>query len=233
MLVPRVGWVRFRRSRALPEAKSYRITRDAGGRWHLAFAAIPDPIPAPGTGEVVGVDRGVTVAAALSTGDMTSPAGLRTKETERLRRLQRRLARAQGGSNRRAALKIAIARLKAREMDRRKDWVEKTSTDLARRFDVIRVENLRVAAMTRSARGTVDNPGRNVAQKAGLNRGILEAGWTQLIERLEHKAPGRVEKINPASRRRPATDACTSQPSLVRAKRDSVASSAGTGTTRT
>src|SRR5687768_1293987 len=98
VLVPKAGWVRFRRSRALPDAKSYRITRDRAGRWHLALAAIPDPIPAPGTGGVVGVDRGVTVAAALSTGKMTSPAGLRPKETERLRRLQRRLARAQRGS---------------------------------------------------------------------------------------------------------------------------------------
>ena len=52
--------------------------------------------------------------------------------------------------------------------------------------------------MTRSARGTTANPGRNVRQKAGLNRGILAAGWSQLVTRLEHKAPGRVQKINPA-----------------------------------
>jgi transposase len=198
VLVPKVGWVRFRRSRALPEAKSYRITRDRAGRWHLALAAIPDPIPGPGTGEIVGVDRGVTVAAALSTGDMTSPAGLRPTETERLRRLQRRLARAQRGSNRRGKVKTAIARVKARDADGRKDWVEKTSTDLARRFDVIRVEDLTVKAMTRSARGTIDQPGRNVRAKAGLNRGIASAGWTMLATRLEQKAPGRVEKINPA-----------------------------------
>ena len=198
VLVPKVGWVRFRRSRPLPDWKSYRVTRDRAGRWHVAFAAIPDPIPGPGTGEIVGVDRGVAVAVALSTGEMSSPTGLRPKEVERLRRLQRRLARAQRGSGRRAGVKTAIARLRARETGRRKDWVEKTSTDLTRRFDVIRVEDLRVAAMTRSARGTVDNPGRNVVQKAGLNRGILAAGWTQLVERLGHKAPGRVEKINPA-----------------------------------
>ena len=198
VLVPKVGRVKIRRTRDLPDWKSYRITRDRAGRWHLAFAAVPDPIPAPGTGEVVGVDRGVKVAVAVSDGTMTSPAGLRPKEAERLLRLRRRLARARKGSNRRAALKLDIARSTARESDRRKDWVEKTSTDLTRRFDVIRVEDLRVKSMTRSARGTVDAPGRNVRRKAGLNRGILRAGWTLLVTRLEDKAPGRVEHVNPA-----------------------------------
>jgi transposase len=51
--------------------------------------------------------------------------------------------------------------------------------------------------MTRSARGTVAEPGRNVAQKSGLNRGILASGWGRLVARLEHKAPGRVIKVNP------------------------------------
>jgi putative transposase len=198
VLVPKVGWVSFKRSRTLAGWKSYRITRDRAGRWHIAFAVIPEPIPAPVAGAVVGVDRGVAVAVALSTGEMTSPAGLSLKEAERLLRLQRRLARARRGSNRRKKVRTLIGRLKARDADRRKDWVEKTTTDLARRFDVIRVEDLNVKNMTRSAQGTVDKPGRNVAQKAGLNRGILKSGWGLLVTRLEQKAPGRVEKVKAA-----------------------------------
>ena len=67
--VPKAGWVRFRWSRAVPEgAKSYRVTMDRAGRWHIAFAVIPAPVPAPGDGQVVGIDRGVAVSAALSTG---------------------------------------------------------------------------------------------------------------------------------------------------------------------
>ena len=197
-LVPKVGWVKFKRSRDLPDWKSYRVTRDRAGRWHIAFAAIPEPIPAPGTGEVVGVDRGVKAAVALSTGELSSPAGLRPKEAERRLRLQRRLARARKGSNRRRKVRTAIARITAREADRRKDWAEKISTDLARRFDVIRIEGLNVKGMTRSARGTLEAPGRNVRQKAGLNRGILKAAWSLLVTRSEQKAPGRVERVNPA-----------------------------------
>ncbi|MEU7741633.1 transposase [Nonomuraea sp. NPDC049158] len=196
--VPKIGWVRFRWSRAVPEGvRSYRVTRDALGRWHVAFAAIPDPIPAPGTGAVVGVDRGVTVAAALSTGELLTVPALREAEQTRLRRLRRKLAKAKRGSNRRGRVKQAIARLRARESDRRKDWVEKTSTDLGRRFDVIAVEDLKIAAMTRSAKGSMQEPGRNVRQKAGLNRGILANGWGALVKRLEQKAPSRVRKVNP------------------------------------
>jgi putative transposase len=197
--VPKVGWVRFRWSRPVPpDIKSYRVTLDRARRWHVAFAAIPDPVPAPGNGQVVGVDRGVAVSAALSTGDLLCVPGLTGRERNRLRRLQRRLARAKRGSNRRTRVKYAIARLRARETDRRKDWAEKASTDIARRFEVIRVEDLQIKSMTRSAKGTRDNPGRNIAQKAGLNRGILRSGWGLLVRRLEEKAPGRVEKIKPA-----------------------------------
>src|SRR5271166_2632336 len=195
--VPKAGWVRFRWSRAVPPgATSYRVTMDRAGRWHIAFAVISEPVPAPGNGQAVGIDRGVAVSAALSTGDLLHAPGLAARERIRLRRMQRKLARAKR-SNRRGRVRHAIARLKARETDWRKDWAEKTSTDLVRRFDVIRVEDLQIANMTRSAKGTRGDPGRNVRQKAGLNRGILRSGWGLLVRRLEEKAPGRVEKIKP------------------------------------
>jgi putative transposase len=197
--IPKAGWVRFRWSRAVPAgAKSYRVTLDRAGRWHIAFAAIPGPIPAPGTGEAVGVDRGVAISAALSTGEMLTVPRLGPGRQRRLRRLHRMLARARRGSNRRARVKLAIARLRARDADARRDWAEKASTDLARRFDVIRVEDLRIKNMTRSARGTIAAPGRNVSAKAGLNREIMRSGWGLLVRRLEDKAPGRVEKVNAA-----------------------------------
>ena len=197
--IPKAGWVRFRWSRPVPQdAKSFRVTRDRAGRWHVAFAVIPEPVPAPGNGETVGIDRGVAVSAALSTGELLHAPGLTAPERKRLRRLQRKLARARRGSNRRARVRLAVARLKARDSDRRKDWAEKTSTDIAGRFDVIRVEDLQITNMTRSARGTAEEPGRNVRAKAGLNRGILRSGWGLLVRRLQDKAPGRVEKIRPA-----------------------------------
>ena len=197
--MPKVGWVRFRWSRAVPPGvKSYRVTMDRAGRWHIAFAAIPDPVPGPGNGEVVGIDRGVAVSAALSTGELLHVSGLTVRERKRLGRLERKLARSRRGSERRKGVRLAIARLKARETDRRKDWAEKASTDIARRFDTIRVEDLLIKNMTRSAKGSAGNPGRNVRQKSGLNREILRSGWGLLVRRLEEKAASRVEKIKPA-----------------------------------
>src|ERR1700730_6313825 len=114
--VPKAGWVRFQWSRAVPPgAKSYRVTRDRAGRWHIAFAVIPEPVPAPGNGQAVGIDRGVIVSAALSTGEMLHCPALTGPERRRVRLLQRTLARARRGSNRRGQVKRAIARLRARE----------------------------------------------------------------------------------------------------------------------
>ncbi|MGH3213188.1 MAG: RNA-guided endonuclease InsQ/TnpB family protein [Trebonia sp.] len=197
--VPKVGWVRFRWSRQVPQdVKSYRVKRDRAGRWHVAFAVIPEPIQGPGTGETVGIDRGVAVSAALSTGQLLRCPGLPAPQQRRLRKLERKLSRANRGSQRRTRVRHAAARLQARTADIRKDWCEKTSTGIAGRFDVIRVENLQIGKMTRSARGTVTEPGQNVRQKAGLNRSILAQGWGLLVRRLEDKAPGRVEKVRPA-----------------------------------
>ena len=194
-------WVRFRWSRQVPPGvKSYRVTLDRSGRWHVAFAAVPEPVPAPGNGQVAGIDRGVTVSAALSTGEMLSVPGFSPARQRRVRRLQRKMARAKRGSARRARVKLAIAKLKARQADVRKDWAEKTTTDLARRFDTIRVEQLDVRAMTRSARGTLERPGIRVAQKRGLNRAIRHQAWGQLVVRLDHKAAGRLERVPAAPR---------------------------------
>jgi putative transposase len=193
VLVPKLGWVRFQLSRPVPDAKSYRVTRDWAGRWHLAFADIPAPIPGPSTGEVVGIDMGVTVTLALSDGHTyLAPAGRDVKQ------LQHRMARAKRGSSRRAKLKARLGRLHAHNADARRDWAEKASTEVARGYDLIRVEDLDVRNMTRSARGTVARPGRHVGQKASLNGSILRSGWGMFATRLAHKARGRVEKVNPA-----------------------------------
>jgi putative transposase len=126
------------------------------------------------------------------------PQDLPAPQERRLRRLERKRSKAKRGSERRTRVRHAAAKLKARGADIRKDWCEKVSTDIAKRFDVIRVEDLRIGNMTRSARGTVVEPGRNVRQKTGLNRGILAQGWGLMVRRLEDKASGRVEKVCPA-----------------------------------
>lgn len=193
--VPKIGWVRFRLTRPeLPKAKSYRVTF-RNGQWHVAFAAIPDPIEGPGTGEAVGIDRGVAITAALSDGRTLNCPKPTAKEQALVRKHQRRASRAPKDSEQRQTEYAKVAKLKAREASRRKDWVEKTSTMLAKSYDVIRFEKLNIKNMTASAKGTVEQPGRNVRQKAGLNRAILAQGWGDLRRRTEDKAPGRVQDV--------------------------------------
>jgi IS605 OrfB family transposase len=195
VFVPKAGWIRFRWSRSVPSAKSYRVTLDAAGRWHIAFASVPEKFEPPRNGAVVGMDRGVVNSVTLSTGEQFHCPTMSVAETKRFIRYQRRLARASRGSKRRSKTLRVLARLKAREVDRRKDWIEKLSTELARRFDVIRVEDLNIRNMTRAARGTRQEPSRHATRKAKLNRRMLTSGWGLLIRRLEDKAGDRVERV--------------------------------------
>ena len=131
------------------------------------------------------------VSLALADGEMYQAPG----SSPRAGRLARRLSRAKRGSNRRQRARARLARTRARDAGRRKDWAEKTSTGIARRFGLIRIEDLRIRNMTRSACGTIAEPGWNVRQKAGLNREILRSGWGLFAQRLEQKALGRVQLL--------------------------------------
>jgi transposase len=176
-------------------AKPYQVTY-RNGQWHVAFAVKPDPLPGPGTGEAIGIDRGVVITAALSDGRNLNCPQLTSRERARLRKHQRRAARAPKDSPQKAAEYAAVARIKAREAGRCKDWCE-TSTMLATGYDVIRFEKLNIVTMTASACGTRKKPGRNVAQKAGPR----------------HPRPGLGPAPGPHRKQGPRTS--TSRPGLV------------------
>ncbi|EQD35087.1 DNA (cytosine-5-)-methyltransferase, partial [mine drainage metagenome] len=116
------------------------------------------------------------------------PALLSDQEARRKRHLQRRMARQVKGSKRRSRTKHQVAVLLERESSRRKDWIEKTTTGLVREFDIIAVEDLKIKNMVRSARGTIEHPGTNVASKSGLNRSIHAQSWGTFRTRLTDKA---------------------------------------------
>ena len=206
LLVPKAGWVKFRLTRSWAEMEastSARITLDRSGRWHVSFTQ-PQPLfQREPTGAVVGLDMGIASTVTTSDGIyLHMPKLLGLGETQRKRRLQRKLARQKKGSNRRARTKLQAAKLSAKEVDRRRDWIEKTTTSLVRDYDLIAVEDLKVKNMVRSASGTKENPGKNVAQKRGLNRAISSQSWSLFRQRLEDKAanagsPVVVVAVNP------------------------------------
>lgn len=241
--VPGVGRVRFRWTRTLPgvtrgvpgRLTGARLVREADG-WHVVFRIETPDAPVPANDRPpVGIDRGVIRTLALSDGSFRDmPASLTSGEAKRLLRLERRAARQRRSrprnrptSNRLHRTYDQIAALRARAKRRRDDWTHKTTTGISRKYGLVVVEDLRVANMTRSARGTVAEPGRNVRQKAGLNRGILGMAWGRIGEHLTYKttregggltkvpAPGTSQRCHacgfadPASRRSQALFACT------------------------
>ena len=115
----------------------------------------------------------------------------------RIRKAQRIASRRKRGSVRHAKAQRRVAALKARQARIRKHWAHEATTQIARRFGTVVIERLRTKNMTASASGTIAEPGRNVAQKRGLNRAILNVGWHQIETMLLYKAH-RLVKVNPA-----------------------------------
>lgn len=200
--IPKAGVVKFRWSGPIPgvgreagKVTGARLVKNALG-WHVVFRTeVELATPTQHPGPAIGIDRGVNVALALSDGnDQTHGAWIRPEEAERLLRLERKAAR-QGRarkpfektSNRLHRTYDQIAKVRARVKRRRYDWQHKTTTAIAEKYGVVVVEDLRVGNMTRSAKGTVDAPGRNVRQKAGLNRSMLNEAHARTVELLAYK----------------------------------------------
>ena len=204
ILVPKAGWVRFRLSKTFSEIEastSARVTLDRSGRWHVSFTQPQLGLRRQTTGDLLGLDMGIASSVTTSDGmHLHMPKLLSPAESQRKCRLQRKLSRQQKGSHSRARTKLSIAKLCSRESDRRKDWVEKTTTQLVRNYDLIVLEDLKVKNMVRSASGTKENPGKQVAQKKGLNREILNQSWSFFRKRLKDKANSSgvvVTQVNP------------------------------------
>ncbi len=108
-----------------------------------------------------------------------------------LRRAQRSLSRKKRGSaNRRKAVQ-RVARIQRRVANARKDFLHKHSTIIAKNHGLVVVETLQVRNMSASAKGTADAPERRVGQKAGLNRAILDQGWSMFRTMVGYKLADR------------------------------------------
>jgi putative transposase len=199
--LPKLGWVRLRLSRpVIGELRNVSVRRE-GAAWLCSLQTRGADTLAAGLAPSLGIDLGLAQFAAMSCGQAVAPLKALAKQQCRLRRYQKSVSRKKKGScNRRKAV-ARLGRLHARSARQRADWLHKLSTDLVERHPVIALEDLRVAAMSASARGTADRPGHRVRQKAGLNRGILDAAWAEFRRQLEYKTAavgGEVIAVNPA-----------------------------------
>lgn len=198
----KLGWVIFRWTRHPGgEIRSATVSQ-RGAHWYVSFL-VEDGILTPEhhDGTPVGVDRGVVVAAATSTGDFHDRVFVTAGEKTRYRRLQQRLARQKRGSANRRKTIAAMSQIMDCVTSRRADFAAQTANRLTARHSVIALEALHIRNMTASARGTLAEPGRNVRQKAGLNRAILDKGWHRMelaIRNAARSTGTEVVLVNPA-----------------------------------
>jgi len=104
-----------------------------------------------------------------------------------LSREQRKLSRKKKGSNNWKKQKRKISRLHHTIANVRSDFLHKLSTGISEIQARVFVECLNIRGMSSSARGTIEEPGRNVRAKAGLNKSILDQGWFEFKRQLQYK----------------------------------------------
>jgi len=184
-----VGHVRYRRYRLIPgEPKTLTLRRE-GRRFRVTvFCEVDRPNPKDKTGARVGVDLGVACLFARSDGELVENPRWFAGSERRLTKAQRELARKQRGSAGRRLAAARVAAIHRKVARQRRDLHHQLSRRLVDAFDVICVEDLNIAGMRRSARGTRGAPGVKVAAKRGLNRSIQDAGWAQLLRFISYKA---------------------------------------------
>lgn len=202
-----VGSVKVRQHRPVRgTVKTLQFKRE-GRRWYVIVVVEVDPVPLPLVGREVGVDVGVARFATTSDGEVVANPRFLAASATVIADLQRRLARAKPGSGNRKRLRRALAREYRKVRDQRRDFHHKIARSLVDQCDVIALEKLNTAGMTRRPAPRPDPeqlggflPNRGAA-KAGLNRSILDAGWTQFTDTLTGKAEEagrRVVFVNPA-----------------------------------
>ena len=198
LLIPKVGWVKMTRRGGNPWEDGVPrqvVLRHDGHRWRAFVFYEVEVEKRPDDGEILGVDMNAR-QVATSDGNFYFLPGLKKKEARR-KWYQRRIARQIKGSNRRKDTKKKLAKVSRKIASIRKDWIHKTTREIADKCGTIVVEDLKVKNMTASAKGTIENPGKNVKQKAGLNRAMLDTALGELRRNLEYKC-GRLIEVNPA-----------------------------------
>lgn len=203
--LPKLGAVRLRNSfkRIRGTLRSVTVSR-RGKHWYASVLyRIEKPVTVhPRPHSAVGLDRNCgTNLCALSTGELVSGVTPLKDALHKLARRQRALARKKKGSMNFRKAKARVNRCHERIAHIRSDLLHKLSHRLSKSHATVVVESLRVADMSASAGGTVDDPGTHVRQKAGLNRAILDRGWGELVRQLRYKLDwrgGELIEVNPA-----------------------------------
>jgi putative transposase len=202
IFMPKSGWTRMVVHRAIVgKVKNVTVSVTAGA-WHVSIQVEHEVAEAPvNRGAAIGIDLGGVQPIVQSDGTVIDIPRTTMADRKHLANAQRILARRQKGSRNRAKAQRRVARLQAKYARRRKDGVHKATTMIAKNHGVIVIEDLKVAAMTKSGKGTVENPGTLVQKQANRNRSLLDVSPRMIRTMLEHKGTwygSRIIVVGPA-----------------------------------
>ena len=188
IFLPKLGWLRYRNSRnVLGEVRNVTVSR-SGGKWFASIQTqreVEQPLPTATT--AIGVDVGIARFATMSDGSFIAPLNSFKKHQQRLARYQRRMSRKVKFSNNWKKAKAKVQKIHTGIANARKDFLHKTTTTISKNHALVCIEDLQVRNMSKSSKGTIEQPGEKVSQKSGLNRAILDQGWGEFRRQLDYK----------------------------------------------
>ncbi|ECU9569578.1 transposase [Salmonella enterica subsp. enterica serovar Typhimurium] len=202
IFLPKLGWIHYRNSREVTGVVKNVIVSQSCGKWYVSIQTEYEVTePKHKSTSMVGLDVGVAKLATLSDGTVYLPVNSFKASQRKLAILQRQLSRKVKFSANWQKQKRKIQRLHSHIANIRRDYLHKVTNEISKKHATIVIENLKVSNMSKSAKGTAEQHGRNVKAKSGLNRSILDQGWYEMRRQLEYKQfwrGGQVLAVPPA-----------------------------------
>ena len=197
-----IGLVMFRKSQdIIGTIKNVTISKKSG-HWYVSFGTERelDQNPIHPSTSAIGIDLGITKLITTSEGQHIKPKNSFKANQIKLAALQRQLSRKVLFSQNWKKQNRKIQKLHSHIANIRHDYLHKITTRISKNHAMIACEDLKVANMSKSASGSVENKGRHVKAKSGLNKSILDQGWGMMVDMLEYKQHwqgGLLIKVNP------------------------------------
>jgi putative transposase len=194
VFLAKIGCIKTKWSRPLPsEPSSVAVIKDTAGRYFLSFVVEVKPEIKQAPNKAVGIDLGIKVFGALSTGERVKSPSY-SKLDRKIRRTQRKLSRRSKTSKRRERMRLRVAKLKTKLRDTRKDFLHKLSTKVINENQVIALEDLNVSGLLKNRK---------------LSRAISQAGWREFRTMCEAKSHKFGREFIVISRWEPTSQVCS------------------------
>lgn len=187
IFLPRLGWLRYRNSRPVLGDVCNVTVSQSGGKWFVSIQTRREVETGQPQGGIVGLDMGIARFTTLSDGSHYDPLNSFKKHQQRLKRYQRRMARKVKFSANWKKAKAKVTQVHIDIGNARKDYLHKASTIISQNHAIVCIEDLQIRNMSKSSKGNVEQHGKKVAQKSGLNRSILDQGWGEFRRQLDYK----------------------------------------------